>query len=205
MVACADSDLAERIRLLSLHGISKDAWKRYTAEGPWYYEVIAPGYKYNMTDIQAALGLHQLGRFAALQAERRRIVARYDAHFADLPEIIPPPHAARDGDEHAWHLYAIRLDLAVLAIDRARFIEELRGRGIGASVHFIPVHLHPYYRDRFDRRRSDYPRAEAAYDGLVSLPLYHRMTDADVDRVADAVRAIVAEARRPATPEVASC
>jgi dTDP-4-amino-4,6-dideoxygalactose transaminase len=208
MVVCADPELADRIRILSLHGISRDAWKRYTAEGSWYYEVTAPGYKYNMTDIQAALGLNQLRRFPGFQAERRRIVAAYDAAFAALPEVVGPPRAEGAGTEHAWHLYAIRLDLARLAISRADFIEALRARGIGASVHFIPVHLHPYYRDRFGLRRGDYPRAEAAYDGMVSLPLYPRMTDGDVARVVEAVRAIVAGARRQDSTgemEVAAC
>ena len=191
MVTCDDPVLAEQIRILSLHGISRDAWKRYTAEGSWYYEVLVPGYKYNMTDLQAALGLRQLRRFAGFQAERERLVARYDAHFADLATLLPPPHAAAPGTRHAWHLYAIRLDLQHLTIDRARFIEELRACNIGASVHFIPVHLHPFYRDRYGLQRGDYPHAEAAYDAIVSLPLYPRMTDADVDRVALAVRLIL--------------
>ncbi len=204
MVACADPELADRIRILSLHGISRDAWKRYTAEGSWYYEVIAPGFKYNMTDLQAALGLRQLQRFAGFQADRLRLIERYDAHFAAMPEVLIPPHADQPDMVHAWHLYAVRLDLDQLPIDRAHFIEELRARNIGASVHFIPVHLHPYYRDRFGFRRGDYPVAEAAYDRLVSLPLYPRMTDADVDRVAEAVRGIIAEAQRRQTPAAAA-
>lgn len=163
--------------------------------------MLAPAYKYNMTDLQAARGLRQLRRFPGFQAERERIVARYDAHFADLPALAPPPRAMGPGQRHAWHLYPIQLDLTRLTIDRARFVEELRARNIGARVHFIPVHLHPYYRDRYGFRRGDYPRAEAAYDGIVSLPLYPRMTDADVDRVAAAVREILAGAARVTTPE----
>lgn len=204
MVTCADPDLADKIRSLSLHGISRDAWKRYTSEGSWYYEVTAPGYKYNMTDVQAALGLQQLRHFPELQEARRRLVARYDAGLAGLAAVQPPPHLPADGTTgegtvHAWHLYAIHLDLTQLTIDRAQFIEALRARGIGASVHFIPIHLHPYYRDRFGFVRGDYPCAEAAYDGLVSLPLYPRMADADIDRVVAAVRAIVGEANPTAT------
>lgn len=194
MVTCANAELAERIRLLSLHGISKDAWKRYTAEGSWYYEVVAPGYKYNMTDIQAALGLQQLARLEQFLAIRERIVVAYERQFADLPELIRP--LVRSGQRHAWHLYAIQLDLDHLTITRAQFIDALRARNIGASVHFIPVHLHPYYRDRFSFRPGDYPQAERTYDRILSLPLYPRMTGDDVDRVINAVREIVIRSRR---------
>ena len=195
MVTCANPDLAGWIRTLSLHGISKDAWKRYSSEGSWHYEVVAPGYKYNMTDLQAALGLRQLARLEGFLADRRRIVARYDARFAELPEIARPSHPEDPLSRHAWHLYAIQLDLDRLTIDRAGFIEELRRRNIGASVHFIPVHLHPYYRDRFGLGRGAYPQAEYFYDRIVSLPLYPDLTDDDVERVADAVREIVLLAR----------
>jgi dTDP-4-amino-4,6-dideoxygalactose transaminase len=194
MVTSKNPEIAEKVRLLSLHGISKDAWKRYTSEGSWYYEVTAPGYKCNMTDIQAAIGLQQLARFTSMQEQRRRIVATYDHGLADLPEIITP--TTNPNVEHAWHLYVIQLDLERLTIDRAQFIEELRTRGIGASVHFIPLHLHPYYRDRFGYSLGDYPRAEYLYERIVSLPLYPRMTESDIDRVIDAVHNIVQIARR---------
>ena len=193
MVTCENPEIAEKVRLLSLHGISKDAWKRYTSEGSWYYEVIAPGYKCNMTDIQAAIGLQQLARFTSMQEARRRIVAAYDQGLADLPIITPTTNPRV---KHAWHLYVIQLDLERLTIDRAQFIEELRARGIGASVRFIPLHLHPYYRDRFGYSLGDYPRAEYLYERIVSLPLYPRMAERDIDRVIDAVHNIVQTARR---------
>lgn len=193
MVTCADPALAERVRLLGLHGISKDAWKRYTAEGSWYYEVTAAGYKYNMTDLQAALGLRQLARFPALQGARRALVAEYDRLLDGVAQVTRPPHGPGDV-VHAWHLYPIRLDLAGLPLSRGEFIESLRARGIGASVHFIPLHLQPFYQERCGLRRGDYPRAEAWYDGSDTLPSYPRMTMSDVARVVDATRAILAGA-----------
>jgi perosamine synthetase len=182
-----DSDaLAERARMMSLHGISRDAWLRYTAQGSWYYEILEPGYKYNMTDIAAALGLEQLRRGEDLWRIRRQYAARYTEAFRELPEVETPPDA-HPGDRHAWHLYVLRLNLERLTLDRAAFIEALRERGIGASVHFIPLHLHPYYRETYGYRPADLPVATAAYERLVSLPLYPRMTAADVQRVIDAV------------------
>jgi dTDP-4-amino-4,6-dideoxygalactose transaminase len=194
MITTEDDELAERVRLLSLHGISKDAWKRYSREGSWYYEVVTAGFKYNMTDIQAALGLHQLARLEGFLAGRRRIAARYDAAFGELPEVHTP--VAHDDVRHAWHLYVIQLDLERLAISRAGFIEALRAENIGTSVHFIPVHLHPFYQERYGFRRGDYPKAEAAYDRIISLPLYPRMTDQDVQDVIGAVTRTVAAFRR---------
>lgn len=191
MVTTDDGELAERVRRLSLHGISKDAWNRYTAEGSWYYEIMEAGYKYNLTDIAAALGLAQLGRLDRLHDRRARIATRYSEAFADLGALTLP--AAPDGDTHAWHLYVVRLRPDTLRIDRARFIEELRERGVGSSVHFIPLHLHPLHRDMHGYRRGDFPAAEAAYDAAVSLPLYPSLTDGEVERVCEAVRAICEE------------
>src|SRR5262249_18737429 len=134
---CTDDDaVAERCRVMSLHGISHDAWKRYTAEGSWYYEIVAPGFKYNMTDVAAAMGLAQLAKLDRRRERRADIAGRYHAAFARLPELEPPPDAPAGG-QHAWHLYALRLRLERLAIDRAAFIEELKRRNIGTSVHFI--------------------------------------------------------------------
>ena len=194
MLTTTNAEAAARARLMSLQGISGDAWKRYTAEGSWYYEVVAPGMKYNLTDMAAALGLVQLRRAEAFRDARARIAARYTDGFADLPEIRVP-QAAPYG-EHAWHLYPIRLQLARLAIPRGAFTAALKTADIGCSVHFIPLHLHPYYRDTYGYRPEHLPVAAAAYRELVSLPIYPAMTDAAVDRVIDAVRTIVLRHRR---------
>ncbi len=194
MVTTDDDAWAERLRVYTLHGISRDAWKRYSSEGSWYYEVILPGFKCNMTDIQAALGLHQLARLEVMNLRRAEIAARYDEALSDLAELRLP--ARRPGIRHAWHLYPIRLRLDRLTVDRAAFIEHLRAEGIGASVHFIPLHRQPYYRDRFGLRPADLPVADAAYHELVSLPLYPRMQDQDVEDVIEAVGRVVWRNRR---------
>jgi perosamine synthetase len=191
---CTDDDaLADRCRIMSLHGISRDAWKRYMADGSWYYEVIAPGYKYNLTDIAAGLGLAQLRKLDAMWARRVAIRARYDAAFADLAELERP--SSSPSNQHAWHLYMLRLRLDRVRIDRAAFITELKRRNIGASVHFIPLHTHPYYRDTFGYKPEDFPVAWGEYQREVSLPIYSKMSDADVDDVIAAVRDIVATSR----------
>jgi dTDP-4-amino-4,6-dideoxygalactose transaminase len=193
MITTADGTLAERMRLLCLHGMSRDAWKRYTSAGSWYYEVTMPGYKDNMTDIQASLGIHQLRRLDDFINIRQRYAQLYDEAFADVREIMTSVlHADRN---HVYHLYVIRLNLDHLAIDRAEFIEALKAHNIGTSVHFIPVHLHPFYQERFGYRRGDLPRAEVIFDQIVSLPLYPRMTEADVHDVIHAVKQIVAQHR----------
>jgi dTDP-4-amino-4,6-dideoxygalactose transaminase len=189
-----DDALAERIGLLSLHGMSRDAWKRYTDTGSWYYEVVAPGYKYNLSDVLAAIGLGQLERFAELQRRRVEIVALYDRLLADLPEIRRPK--PRPGVTHAWHLYPIALELERLTIDRAKFIQELRAENIGSSVHFIPIHLHPHFKQSLGVREGQFPVAEDAYRRAVSLPLFPRMSDRDVEDVAAAVQKIVGSYRR---------
>jgi dTDP-4-amino-4,6-dideoxygalactose transaminase len=178
---------------MSLHGISKDAWKRYTAEGSWYYEIVAPGYKYNMTDIAAAMGLAQLRKAERMKQRRCEIARRYDAAFGNLPELQIPFRL--DHDEHAWHLYMLRLNLQRLDINRAQFIEELKTRQIGVSVHFIPLHLHPYYRETYGYRPEDFPVAYQEYQRVISLPIYSRMSDADVQDVIEAVTDIVQQHR----------
>lgn len=194
MITTTDDELADHMRLLTLHGMSRDAWKRYTSAGSWYYEIVAPGYKSNMTDIQAALGLHQLRRLDGFIETRQCYARYYDEAFAGLPElIIPTSHPDRP---HIYHLYVIRLKSECLTIDRAEFIEQLKARGIGTSVHFIPVHLHPFYQENFGYRRGDLPQAEAIYDSIISLPLYPRMTMKDVEDVAQSVRHIVSVNRR---------
>ena len=189
MLVTRDAALARRARIMRLHGMNRDAFDRYTARAPsWYYEVVAPGFKYNLTDIAAALGLQQLKKAHAFQRSRQRIAARYDAAFAGLPLLLPPQ--AQPGDLHAWHLYALRLDEGA-GIGRDAFIERLFDAGIGCSVHYIPLHLHPYWRDRYGLRPEAFPQAQRAYERLVSLPIYTRMDDADVQRVVDAVRGLL--------------
>ena len=189
MVTTNNDELAEKIRLLSLHGISKDAWKRYTAEGSWYYEILYAGYKYNMTDIQASLGIHQLNKLEKFLSIRQKYAQRYSSAFADISEIKTPPvnHHVR----HAWHLYVIRLNSASLSIDRKQFIEALKAENIGSSVHFIPLHLHPYYKKKYGYKQGDYPNSEQVYSRVISLPLFPKMADADLEDVIKAVKKVV--------------
>ena len=183
------TEIINRARIWSLHGMSRDAYKRYSAEGSWYYEVILPGFKCNMTDIQAALGLQQLRKLPGFQARRRQIVRRYNEAFAPCGVLETP--VERPEVESAWHIYALRLNLERLTIDRARFIEELKTCNIGASVHFIPIHLHPYYRDKYGYKPNDFPVAYREYQRLVSLPLNLRLSDSDVQDVIDSVLDII--------------
>jgi dTDP-4-amino-4,6-dideoxygalactose transaminase len=194
MITTDDDAAAERCRIMSLHGISRDAWKRYTAEGSWRYEILAPGFKYNLTDIAAALGLVQLGKLDAMWRRRAEIAGRYDRAFAGCPELQLPARSA--GNQHAWHLYMLRVDNERLAGGRDAFVTELRRRNIGASVHFIPLHLHPYYRDTYGLGPADFPIATREFLREVSLPIYSRMTDRDVDDVIAAVQDGVAALRR---------
>jgi dTDP-4-amino-4,6-dideoxygalactose transaminase len=189
MATTDNLEWAERMRMMSLHGISHDAWKRYTKEGSWYYEVVRPGFKYNLTDIGAAIGIEQLKKCDAFGAARKRIAAAYDERFANLPEIQTPVCAS--DVQHAWHLYVIQLDLERLKIDRQRFIEALKEQGVGTSVHFIPLHLHPYYRDKFGYAPDDFPKATEAYQRIISLPIYPKMSEMDVEKVVNAVKNIV--------------
>lgn len=184
-----DSELIDQARLWTLHGMSRDAYKRYTTEGSWHYDVVLPGFKCNMTDIQASLGLHQLKKLSAFQARRLEVVQAYNAAFRDIPEIELPME--RSEVESAWHLYVVRLNPNRLTIDRGRFIEELKARQIGTSVHFIPIHLHPYYRNKYGYRPEDFPRAYENYKRIVSLPLHPRLSEEDVARIIGAVKEIV--------------
>ncbi len=187
MLVTRDEALARRARTMRLHGMNRDAFDRFTATVPsWYYEVVAPGFKYNLTDIAAALGLQQLRKARAFQARREELAALYDEGLAGLPVVLPPRPAA--GDQHAWHLYVLRLaDDA--GVPRDRFIEALFAAGIGCSVHYIPLHLHPYWRDRYGLQPAMFPHSQHAYERMISLPLYTRMSEADVQRVVAAVRA----------------
>ena len=194
MATTENPEWAERMRIMGLHGISKDAWKRYTAEGSWYYEILSPGYKYNLTDLAAAIGIQQLKKCDQFWQARQRIAAQYAEGFQDVPEITTPA-LARDG-QHAWHLYILQLNLERLRISRNEFVELLKQYQIGTSVHFIPLHLHPYYRETFGYRPQDLPQASAAFERIVSLPLYPKMTEAQVLQVISAVREIVRQRRR---------
>lgn len=185
MAVTDNPEWAERMRIMSLHGISKDAWKRYTAEGNWYYEIIAPGYKYNMTDMAAALGIAQLRKVDFFQQRREAIAALYNKAFGSQPQIEIP--TVKDDVQHSWHLYVIKLNLEQLTIDRNQFIEELKGRGIGTSVHFIPLHIHPYYRDTYGYKPEDFPVAYETFKRIITLPIYPKMSDEDVQRVIEAV------------------
>jgi dTDP-4-amino-4,6-dideoxygalactose transaminase len=186
MVVTRDPELAKRIKVMRLHGMSKDAFDRFTAKVPsWYYEIVAPGFKYNLTDIAAALGIHQLKRLKGFQARREELAAQFDAAFEGLPVITPP--RALPGDQHAWHLSVLRLADGA-AIGRDALIEQLFAAGIGCSVHYIPLHLQPYWRDRYALRPEQFPHSQRAYERMLSLPLYTRMTDGDVARVTGAVR-----------------
>lgn len=186
MLVTRDAELAKRARVMRLHGMSRDAFDRFTAKVPsWYYEIVAPGFKYNLTDIAAALGIHQLKRAHAFQQRRAAIAARYDELLAGLPLQLPPQPAA--GDLHAWHLYPVRLTDEA-GVTRERFIERMFEQGIGCSVHYIPLHLHPYWRERYGLHPAQFPRAQHTYERIASLPIYTRMDDADVERVAAAVR-----------------
>ena len=189
-----DPEFLHRARIASLHGMSHDGWKRYAEGGHWFYEVLLPGFKYNMTDIQAAIGLAQLARLDRLQARRRAVAAAYHAAFAGHDAFELP--VERPEVEHAWHLYVLRLQPGVLRIGRDRFIEELTARKIGTSVHFIPLHLHPYYRDTYDYAPDAYPVAQSNYERMLSLPLHPGLSEADVDDVVAAVLDIAEEYRR---------
>jgi perosamine synthetase len=194
MLVTENESWAMRAQSMSLHGISRDAWKRYSAEGSWYYEILAAGFKYNMTDIAAALGLVQLRRLDEMNERRAAIARRYTAALGDLAELELP--SARPDRSTSWHLYIVRLNLDRLRCDRSQFIEALNREEIGTSVHFIPLHLHPYYRDTYGHRPSDFPVAFREYQRAISLPIYSRMTDDDVDRVTDAVCRTIDRNRR---------
>lgn len=195
MITTDNDEMAERMRIMRLHGISKDAWKRYTAEGSWYYEVIEPGFKYNLTDIAASMGLHQLDKAIWMRDVRQKYALKYSAAFSQVPELQIPCHGPAE-DQHAWHLYTLRIHPEKLNISRADFIERLKDLGIGTSVHFIPLHLHPYYRERYGYRHGDFPVSEDLYEREISLPIYPKMSETDVDRVIAAVLEIVNKYRK---------
>ena len=192
MVTTDNAKFAETLRRFRNHGISSDARQRQAA-GQWHYEMVLLGFNYRLTDIACALGIQQLKKLEANLARRRQIAARYTAAFREIPEVVPP--AVRHDINPAWHLYPIRLDRARLKADRGQVFAALRAENIGVNVHYIPVHRHPYYRERFGYRGGEYPVAEDAYDRLISLPMFHGMTDEDVDDVIRAVNKVVSHFR----------
>ena len=189
MLVTCNSSLAERCRAMRLHGINRDVFARYASEKPsWFYEVIAPGYKYNMTDIAASIGIHQLKKADLFQQQRERQASVYLRELAALP--LRMPAIGPSGWQHSWHLFVVRL-AGDTPVGRNEFIEKMAARNIGCSVHFIPLHIQPYWRDRYNFKPEDFPRAWKAYEGAVSLPLYPRMTEAEQQRVIDAIRSIL--------------
>lgn len=193
MLCTSSQEVAERCRILTLHGLSRDAHSRYSAGGRWYYEILYPGFKYNMPDISASLALVQLSRVEEMRSKREWISDQYDRAFSSYEELIVPFRPAHD--LHSWHLYPLRIDLERLDIDRAEFIRHLTKLGIGTSVHFIPLHIHPYYRERYRYRPQDFPCAHQQYLREISLPIYSKMEAGDVDRVIEAVTKVVRQHR----------
>jgi len=194
-MACTNDDnLADRMRIMALHGISKDAWKRFTAEGSWYYEIVAPGYKYNLTDIASSIGLHQLRKANYFRDLRDRVAKTYARLLAET-DLVRPLYINADR-VHAWHLYVIRLKLDSLRIDRAVVIEELKAAGVGASVHWIPLHMHPYYRQTYGYQSEDLPIAARVSRENISLPIFPGMKDEEIAYVVDHLLALLEKHRR---------
>lgn len=179
---------ADRMRVMSLHGISKDAWKRFSKAGSWYYEIAAPGFKYNLTDVAAAIGIHQLKKANAFWERRQAIAKAYDALLRGVSGVITP--IVKPGNEHSWHLYVIRVEEEKTGVGRDAFIDRLKEKEIGVGVHYMPLHLHPYYAQTFGLKPADMPVAAGIFKQIISLPIYPKMTDSEVERVADAVKAI---------------
>lgn len=189
MLVTRDASIAKRAKVMRLHGINRDAFDRFTAKVPsWYYEVVAPGFKYNLTDIAASLGIHQLKKAYRFQQKRQAIAEKYHQALKDLPLILPSDAPA--GDMHSWHLYVLRLSDEA-KVSRDTFIEEMFNSGIGMSVHYVPLHLHPYWRDTYKLSPEMFPVSQKIYETTATLPLYTRMTDQDIDRVVAAVREIL--------------
>ena len=207
-MACAhEAEHADRMRIMSLHGMSRDAWKRFTAEGSWFYEIIAPGFKYNLTDIAAAIGLHQVRKADELHQRRIRLANRYAELLDGVEELTLP--TVQPNRKHSWHLYVIRLNLNRLSVDRAAVLAELKSAGIGASVHWLPLHMHPYYRETYGYKPDDLPQAARLYPEIISLPLFPDMTEPEIQHVAGQLKQIIARHRKiplrcPARPALTS-
>jgi dTDP-4-amino-4,6-dideoxygalactose transaminase len=189
MITTENKDYLSRMKTMRLHGINRDVFDRYTSDKPsWFYEVVEPGYKYNMTDVAASIGIHQLKKACAFQVRRAWIAEQYNKAFVDLP--MTTPFVKRPEDTHAWHLYVLQLDLESINVNRDKFIELMVEQGIGTSVHFIPLHIQPYWRDKYKYQESDFSVALDVFSRAVSLPVYPKMTDEDVSRVIEAVHTV---------------
>lgn len=195
MLATNNEEFAKRASIMRLHGISGDAWKRYTSEGSWYYEVVNAGLKANMPDLLAAIGVVQLKKADAFHQRRRQISETYLHRLGKIDELEMPPTGGSD-KAHSWHLFILRLRPSMLAINRSEMIRQLKESGIGTSVHFIPLHLHPYYQQTFGYSKGDFPQAEDAYSRCLSLPIYPDMSNYEVERVIATVEGIVVKNRR---------
>ena len=196
MATTSDPELASRMRLMSLHGLSHDAWGRYSGGGKWDYRILAPGFKYNLTDVAAAIGIHQLARAEAMRIEREAVAGRYFEAFADTDEIELPERGA--DRIHSWHLFPIRLRLDRLSIDRNAYMEELKASGVGCSVHWRPLHLHPYYEEKFGWKSEDLPVATREWTRLVSLPIFPGMKEGEIAHVIETVKGICRKNRAAA-------
>lgn len=188
MATTANAALAERMRMMSLHGLSNDAWGRFSKGGSWDYRILAPGFKYNLTDVAAALGIHQLARAEEMRKDRERLARRYLELLSNVEELELP--SVPDDRIHSWHLFPVKLSLEKLTIDRNSFIAELNEAGVGCSVHWRPLHLHPYYAETFGWRAEDLPAASTVWERIVSLPLFPAMTDAEHEHVVAVVQEI---------------
>jgi dTDP-4-amino-4,6-dideoxygalactose transaminase len=194
MIATANPEYADRIRMLSLHGISKDAWKRYSAEGTWRYEIEATGYKYNLTDLQAAIGIEQLKKCEMMRSMRATLAARYTKELSSLDAFGTP--IVPGNVEHAWHLYVLEVNCDALTIDRDEMIQSLKRRGVGTSVHFIPLHLHRLYREQCGYSLGQFPNAEKRFSAALSLPLFPDLSFHEQDRIIDALHELAGKHRR---------
>ena len=193
-MACTDSDeYADRMRIMSLHGISRDAWKRYTAAGSWYYEIIAPGFKYNLTDIASAIGLHQLRKANDMHSKRSQWARLYSELLKDVEELVLP--TTMPNRVHSWHLFPVRARQNDNGPDRATVIDELKKAGICTSVHWMPLHMHPYYRDHLGCEPFDYPCAAAIYPELITLPLYPDLAAEDVEYICEQLKKTLTRAK----------
>lgn len=189
MVVTRNQDMAARMRIMRLHGISRDAFDRFNSKTPsWYYEVVAPGFKYNLPDIAAAIGIHQLARLPTFWKRRQELAERYFDALHDLPYTLPA--RAPDSGQHSWHLFVVRVDEAA-GVNRDQVISHLSEHGIGTSVHYLPLHRQPYWRDRYHLEPSQFPHADAAYQAMLSIPLYTAMSDQDQARVIEALRSAI--------------
>lgn len=190
MVVSRNPEIIKRCKTMRLHGINRDVFDRFTSKAPsWYYEVVAPGFKYNLTDLASAMGIHQLKKAELFRAKRQAIVDQYNAAFENLPVVLPQGAAANG--LHSWHLYILRLS-DQCPLTRDQFVEALYAQGIGCSVHYIPLHLQPYWREMYKLKTDNFPVSQKAYERMVSIPLYSKMTQSEIDRVIHAVQSILA-------------